>query len=484
MRKLASDSLVYGLGSVANQALSFLLLPLYTHYLTPADYGSLALIGAAGSILGIMAALGLHSGLIRIFFLYSDPDQRRAVVFSALVFGVAAASVTATLCLLASPWLAPLVFDFEGGETYFKTAVAIYTVAALNSISLSVLQVYQRPKPYIFCSMAGLVSSMLVTVYLVVSAGRGILGVLEGQLVGIVVQLLLGLLASLQAIRIRFDLRALREMLAFALPLIPTNFSAWVLSMADRYSLKLFSTLTEVGLYALGFRFGAIMDTLFVRPFQQAWYPYLFSSLEQPGYREMCARVLEYYMFIGGAMVLGVALFAGDVIRMIADPSYWSAESVVYWIGLGTLLRGTTSITVASIHIEQKTHYSMYVYGFATGMNLLLLRLLVPGFGMLGAAWAIVATYAVVTGAYWWIAARIHPIPYRRLKITGLVGLMTGLYVAGTFLPARTSAATLLGKTLIFAAFPLLLLVFRFFSAEDVARARRYLRSKLRLARA
>jgi O-antigen/teichoic acid export membrane protein len=478
MRKLASDSLVYGLGSVANQALSIILLPLYTRTLTPADYGSLALIGAAGSVLSLTAALGINSGMMRIFFTYDDPNDRRAVVFTALVFGAATASFVCLALTILAPWLAPLVFDFEGGLTYFRFATFIFSLAAVNLVAIAVLQAYQRPRPYIVSSLVGLLASLGLTIYLVAVAGRGVMGVLEGQLVGIIVQLALALSFCAKEIRPLFRSRTLRQMLAFSAPLLPTNLSAWALGLADRYVLKSFATLTEVGLYSLGFRFGTVLDTLFVRPFQQAWSPFLFSNLNAPGYREMCARVLEYYLFLGGSIVLGLALFAGDVIRAIADPSYFSAERVVYWIGLGTLLRGTTTITVASIHIEQKTHYSAFVFGGAVALNIALLWCLVPRYGMMGAAYATVVTYAGVVCAFLWIAERLHPIPYHYGKMVLLVGLMTALALLGRLVPAEPLLLGLAEKLLLLAAFPALLLLFRFFGAEDVRRARAFLGSR------
>ena len=472
MRRLASDSLIYGLGSVANQALSFLLLPLYTRYLSPADYGSLALIGASGGILALTASLGIHSGMVRIFFTYDQPDQRRAVIFSALVFGTFLALLTGVAVNAAAPWVAPLIFDFEDGETFFRIASITFCAAAVNSIVIAILQVYQRPRPYILCSLAGLVVSLALSIVLVAVAGRGILGVLEGQLAGILVQLGLAAWASLDDIRPPFGMRMVREMLAFSAPLLPTNLSAWALGLADRYVLKIFSTLTEVGLYALGFRFGTVLDTLFIRPFQQAWSPFLFSSLGSPGYREMCARVLEYYLFLGGSLVLCLALFSGDVIRAIADPSYYSADRVVYWVGLGTLLRGTASITVASIHIERKTHYSAFVFGGAVVANVVLLWWLVPGHGMMGAAFAMVATYAAVGFAFLIIAARIHPIPYRYGKIATILMLMTIIHVASLWISHESLLLGLLEKLLLLGSFPLLLVAVGFFGPGDLQRAR------------
>lgn len=479
MKRLASDSVIYGLGSVANQALAIVLLPLYTRYLTPSDYGALALINTAGGILVFSAALGIHSGMVRIFFKYPEAEERRRVASTALFFAVAMASASVALLHLSRPWIVPLIFDFPDADRYYGIAAWTFSAAAVNSTSLAILQVYQRPRPYVVCSLTGLLVSVGLSIYLVAFAGMGLLGVLTGQLVGILAQLVLGVAASSSNLRLAFDRGAVREMLEFCVPLWPTNVSAWVLTMADRWMLNAFSTLASVGLYALGFRFGMVLDTLFIRPFQQAWSPHLFSSLGQPDYREMIARVLEYYVFLGGMLALAIGLFAGDAIRIIATPAYFESERVVFWIAAGALLRGTTTITVASIHIETKTHYSSYVYGGAMGLNLTLLWLLVPRFGILGAASSVLITYGGVTCAFLWIASVLHPIPYRLAKTGGALAAAVAIYCVSRFVPPVSDVSNLAMRALLLASFPVGLWLAGYFRERDLDAVLSFARAKL-----
>jgi len=472
MRRLASDTVVYGIGSVANQAVSFLLLPLYTRYLSPADYGTLALIGAAGNLLALAACLGIHSGLTRVFFLYETDAERDTVVSTGLLFGLVTCAIVTLPMLAFAGTLAPLLLDGPEASIWVRLAIAIYGLSALGSVGLAILQIHQRPRAYVACSLTGLVVAIALTIYLVAAAGRGVTGVLEGQLVGIVVQLVLSLLFSLPRLRLSFRRKPLRQMLAFCLPLVPTSLAAWVLGLADRYALKQYGSFTDVGLYSLGSRFASVFETLFMRPFTLAWSPYLFSILNDPNHRQICARTLEYYTVIGGIMVLGLGLFGDDAIRLIAEPSYFDAGQVIYWLGLGFLLRGSTFITVAGIHVRQKTHYSAYAYGLGMILNLLLLAFLVPRFGMMGAAFAGVVTYGAVSIALWAIAQRIYPIPYRLGRIGALLGLLTALYLVGLYLSPSALALRLAFKLACLGAFPGLLIALGFFTPEELARVR------------
>ena len=479
MRRLASDSVIYGLGSVANQALSFLLLPLYTQYLSPADYGTLALLGAAGGVLGLIVNAGVQSGLTRIFFDYENEDDRAAVVFTALAFTVVTTIAFTVPLYLGAGALTPLLFDppdRAAAVPLMQLAILIYSLSALNGAALAVLQVYRRPAAYVACSALGLVASLGLTIYLVAAAGRGLTGVLEGQLAGIVLQAGLALAASLPQLRLRLSQAALGRMLAFSVPLLPTNLAAWVLGLADRWFLKEYASFAEVGLYALGFRFGSVLETLFIRPFTLAWFPYLFSILNDPDHPKICARVLEYYTLLASSLVLVLSLFGGDVIRLISDPSYLGAESVIYWIGLGCLLRGMTFVTVAGINIREKTHYSAVVYVAGVAVNVVLLRVLVPRYGTLGAAIAMVVTHLAMTSAMGWIAQRLYPIPYRPLRVGLVVALMSALYFVGRAAAPSALLPGLAVKALFAAAFPGVLLATGFFDRAEIERARALLR--------
>lgn len=470
MRRLASDTLIYGLGSVANQAVAFLLLPLYTRYLTPADYGTLALIGAAGNVLAMAAALGIHSGLTRIFFTYAEVEDRQAVVATALLFGVASCVLVMAPLWVFADAIAPLLL--EGPDRVFLTRLAVvtYGLSALSSIALGILQIHQRARAFVICSLAGLLTSMGLNVYFVAVAGRGVAGVLEGQLLGITMQLGLALFASLPVLRPRFRREPLRRMLAFCLPLLPTNASAWILGLADRYALKEFGSFADVGLYALGYRFGSVYETLFMSPFSLAWSPYLFSILDDANHREICARVLEYYVVIGGTLILLLGLFGEDVIRLIADPSFFGAGQVIFWVGLGFLLRGSTFITVAGIHVRQKTHLSAYAFGFGVLLNLLLLYVLVPRFGMMGAAFAVLITYGTVSFLLYTIAQRVYPIPYRLGRVGLLVSFLAALFAVGHALQPDSLWLRLPWKLAVLAAFPLALVFGGFFTREEITR--------------
>jgi O-antigen/teichoic acid export membrane protein len=350
---------------------------------------------------------------------------------------------------------------------------------AVNSVAMAALQAYQRPRPFIMCSITGLFVAGLMSIYFVAFRGRGLEGVLAGQSVGVAIQLVLTLVVLSPTVRPILRARPLREMLAFCVPLVPTSMAAWVLNLADRYFLKAYDTLATVGLYALGFRFGTVLDTLFVRSFTQAWYPYLFSILDNPDHPAICARVLEYYTFGGGFIVLGMALYGGDVIRLISDSSFWGADGVIYWIALGCLLRGMTYITVAGIQVRRKTQYSAYVYGVGSALNVGLLWVLVPRFSIMGAALSMVLTYFAISVTLYLIAQRLHPIPYRVGKVLGVLLLMTAIYLPSRMLPAETTLATLAAKSVLLLLFPTLLVGFRFLAAEDIARARGLLGSWL-----
>lgn len=476
MRRLASDSVIYGLGSAANQLLAVLLLPLYTRYLEPEQYGAYALIVAVGGLFSLAAALGVNSGMTRIFFLHEGAEERGRVVFTAFAFAIASATVVGGAAATLAPQLNELLFDATDHVRWVRLAVLLYCLAAVNAVALGTLQVHRRPGLYVTCSVLGLATSLGVSIWLVAGAGRGVDGVLEGQLAGIAVQLSIGLAACARVLRPHLHRRALREMLTFSIPLLPTNLAAWGLGLADRWFLKQYATLADVGLYALGFRFGSALEALVVSPFTLAWWPYLYSIVDQPDHREVVARVLEYFAFVAGALVLALGLFGGDVIQWIADPSYQEAERVIFWIGLGVLFRGMTFVTMSGMNITRRNPLSAAIYGIGVAVNVGLLALLVPRFGMMGAAASTVLTYFGINLGFWRVSQRFYPIPFRPGKIAWLVVVLIALYLAASFVPPTPWLAALAWKAILLAALPAILVATRYFAAADLARLRALLR--------
>jgi O-antigen/teichoic acid export membrane protein len=261
-------------------------------------------------------------------------------------------------------------------------------------------------------------------------------------------------------------------MLAFSIPLLPTNLAAWGLGLADRWFLKQYATLADVGLYALGYRFGGALDTLFVAPFTLAWFPYLYSIASQPDHREIVARVLEYFAFAAGAVALGLSLFGGDVIHWIADPAFQGAQRVIFWIALGVLFRGMTFVTMSGMNLTRRNSLSAAIYGIGVVLNVALLALLVPRFGMMGAAAATVVTYLAINVGFWRVSEHYYPIPFRLGKIAWLIGVLTALHAAAALVPPAPLAASLALKGLLLAALPAILVASRFFAREDLARLR------------
>lgn len=472
MRRLAKDSVIYGLGSVANQALGFLLLPLYTRHLTPADYGTYAILGAAGTVVSLIATLGVHSGMARIFYLFPSDEERGSVAFTAVTFAWVAAGLVCAVLLGGATPLASLVLDDATATPWVRLATLIYSLSAVNAVALATLQVHQRPRAYVTCSGLGLLTSCCISIWLVAHCGRGIDGVLQGQLSGMLVQLGLASLASLRSFVPRLHRTALRDMLAFSVPILPTNLFAWGLGLADRWFLKTYGTFTDVGIYALGYRFGGALDTLFVAPFALAWFPYLYSIAEQPDHREIVARVLEYYALIAGTLVLGLGLFGGDVIRLMSDPSFWEAEHVVFWVGLGVLFRGMVFITITGMNLVRKNHWSSLVYAGGVLLNLGLLRALVPALGTAGAAYATVVTFVGINAGFAAFSNSYHPIPFRWAKILLLVATLVAVHAAARFVPPEPLLLSIALKLVLVALFPLVLFAGRFFDARDLARVR------------
>ena len=217
----------------------------------------------------------------------------------------------------------------------------------------------------------------------------------------------------------------LKELLKFGLPYIPAGLAAMMVQVIDRPILLALTNESTVGIYQANYRLGIFM-MLVVSMFDYAWRPFFLTHASEPNAKEMYSKIMTYFVFLGSIIVLLVSLYVDDIIkirvfhRFIINPAYWSGLSIVPVILIAYLFNGMYVNFMAGIYIEKKTSHLPYVTGIGAAVNVVANLLLIPKFGMLGAAWATLFAYASMAITLYFVAHRFYPVHYefgRLLKI-------------------------------------------------------------------
>ena len=469
IRRLAKHSAIYGLGGLVSRILAVLLLPLYTRYLSTADYGKVETLVAATTVLAIVLRAGISSAFFRFTFDSQDPERRRAVLRTSFWFTMTMATAGLAAGVALSGPLARALFG-HGGDWKLVAAAFVGLWAQMNYEQLtSVFRIEERSVAFVTASIANILITVGVTVALVVSFDQGPLGVIVGNFTGTLAVYLALLGYRREQLGLTFDRSLLREMNRFGLPLVPSALFLWTTNFSDRFFLVKLSGAAEVGLYSVGVRIASAM-VLLLTAFRTAWPAFAYSIEGEDEARRTYGFVLTYLFVVSSWVAAALGLLSPWLVQWLTEPEFHSASRVVAPLAFAAVAFGGYIVISIGVGRAKRTQFNWVVTGAAAVLNVALNLSLIPSYGMMGAAIATVAAYSLMfVGMAWW-SQRVYPVPYQWRRAATAAGAAGALVVAGKLLDAGLPLAV--GLT---AVYPLALAPLGFYLPAERARLRRLL---------
>ena len=428
--RLAGDSVVYGLGGMANQAVAVILVPIYARQLGPAGVGVAGVLNATISIALVVVGLALPQAFFRWYLREASTDrERRAVLATTLAIRVAASLVGFGLVLLAS---VPITGALYGGAYWivFALAAPIVLFDSLNSLPLALLRAERRPRDYVVISVVRAVAGTVLILGFVLALGLGVLGVALGGAVAAGLGLAIGLLALARAgmLRVRLDRTLAGQMLAFALPLVPGGLAGWVLNLADRPLLQAITGSAEqVGIYTLGYTAGLVINALAIQPVMLAWTAAAWEVSKSEQAPRLFARTLTWFLAFAAGVALLLTAAGTDVLRILVGDAFDESRFIVPFSAFSYVLYGAYSIAGAGLSIVGRSRTLALVMGLAALTSLVLNLVLIPIAGIYGAAMATLAGYLVLAMVAGTLSQRHFPVPWQLVRAGTILGIAGGL---------------------------------------------------------
>lgn len=473
LRRLGKHSAIYGLGGLVSRILAVLLLPLYTRYLSPSDYGKVETLIALTTVIGIVLRLGIHSAFFRFTFDSPDPARRRLVLRTSFWFTMGMATLGLGLGLLFSAPLADLLFG-SPGDAELVAAAFVGLWAGMNYEQItSVFRVEERSVAFVSASLANILLTVGATLVLVVALEQGPLGVIVGNFTGtlLVYATLLGY--RREQLGLQLDRSLLREMNRFGIPLMPTALFLWTTNFSDRLFLVRLADTTEVGLYSVGVRIASAL-VLILTAFRLAWPAFAYSIEDDREAKRTYAFVLTYLVALTTWVATALALLSPWIVDWLAAPAFETSSRVVGPLAFSTVAFAGYIVVAIGIGRAKRTQFNWVVTGAAAVVNVALNLLLIPRYGMMGAAIATVAAYSTLFAGMAWWAQKIFPVPYQWRRVATAAGAGIALAAGGKLVGAGLPLAIALA-----ALYPLALAPLGFYLPAE----RRAIGARLRLAR-
>ena len=411
---LGKQTLIYGLGNVAVQAVGLLTLPVFGRVFSEAEYGVLELATVTLAALAIVADVGLASASQRSWFDYTDEQhlERRVVMSTAIIVSLAASGTICAALVLAREPVSEWLFAGQQYTTVVVLLAAALPLTILAQLLRELMRLRFRAWNYMMSASLGAAITGFLGAGAVLFLDAGLDGVLWGIVIGTGAAALYGLVV------VRADLGAsvssgeLRTMLAYGLPLVPAALAVWALTFIDRIMLGRLSDLAQVGEYAVANR--VAMPLLFaVAAFVTAFSPFILAahSEEPDKEKQIRARVLIYLTAGLVLMALALSLFAREIIEIVA-PRFDEAYRATGLVAAGLVAFGLSTVTMTGLAITRRTGHVAVAAAVAAAVNIGLNLLLIPPWGMSGAAAASLVAYAVLATLYHLQAQRVYRTPY------------------------------------------------------------------------
>jgi O-antigen/teichoic acid export membrane protein len=439
--RIASDSFVYGLGGIANQAVAILLVPIYARVLGDEGLGITGVLNSIISLSLMLVGLALPQAFFRWYLREAaDHVERAHILRTTLAVRIAASLAGFALVLLAA---VPLTAVLYGGENLlvFVLVAPIVLFDSFNGIPLSFLRAERRPRDYVAISLTRAITGSVLIVVLVAVLQLGVVGVALGSAIAAAVSAGIGAWVIWRTGMWRpvLDRDLSRAMLGFALPLVPAAVAGWTLNLADRPLLQVITdSKAVVGVYTLGYTGGLVINALAVQPFSLAWGATFWEISRSDDAPRTFARTLTWFLAIACAVALFLSAIGTDVIRLLFTPDFEDSRYIVPFSAFAFVLYGAYTIVATGLSIVGRSGILATTMLIAAGVALGLNLLLIPVLGMYGAAIATVAGYGLLVILAGWQSQRLYPVPWQLGRAAVILGLAVALSALALLGPDQT----------------------------------------------
>ncbi len=434
VKELVGGSFIYGLSGMISSVIALFLVPIYTRVFTPSDYGVLNLVNVTYFLLTIFVIFGLDNSAELWYWEKTEEVERKKTFASWAYFLLSFSIAAAGVIWLFSKQISTLLFADARYYHLLNLMSVALVFTSLQRITNTWFRVRKKPFWAMSYALVASLTTIGLSILLVVKLDFGLSGVFWAQIGSSLVCFILSILLMYRWLLPRnFDFSRLREMLKFAVPLVPAAVSFWLMNSAGSYFIQHYTTSREVGLYQLGISLASVTG-LATGAFLQVWTPFAFSISKEEHHRQTYADVFLLYVCWSGFAVLGVFLFAPEVLMILAPASFGGAAFVAGLISLNIIILGLPQIVAMGCAlVKTNMPYSQAVIAGSI-ISVVLFTIIIPVAGKEGAVLATIVGNVFVFLYVYYKAQKLYFIPYNLPKAALILIGATALSLFGLWI--------------------------------------------------
>ncbi len=450
IRKLASETAIYGLSTIVGRLLNFLLVPFYTHVFVPSEYKVVGLIYGAFVFLNIVYTYGLESSFLK----YASGQRgagRMTRVFSTASMSLAVTSLLFSLAIVLFPHPIALAVGVEFSEAprvFWTYSAAILALDALSVVPFAALRLENRAFTFAGLKLVNIGVNVGANLYLILGRGWGLEAVFVANLAASAVTLVTLVPVYARLFRPRLDGDLWRELLRFGLPFVPSGLGYALTEQVSRFVLEHhapaqaqgIAARDAVGIFAAVWKLGVFM-MLIVQMFRFAWQPFFLQHADDADARPLFSRIFTVLTAGMLTVLLAVSLFNEEIAgfplrgRPLIAESYHAGLFLVPLALLAYLFQGWYYAFSAGLYIVKQTRFFVHSTFAGSAVAVAASFVLVPRLGVAGAGWANVLGYAAMAGVLYHYAQRHYPVRYDWPRVWTMGALALGLFLMWKAVP-------------------------------------------------
>jgi O-antigen/teichoic acid export membrane protein len=474
LRNIGKQTFVYGLGSILNKMLGFILIPLYYHHIPIEHYGTLVFYETIIVFLAAFLNYGIGPGLQRYFYIEKENGTYGKFLFNNFLGCIILSVASIVPILLFSGDFASAFFGDKGQSLNLQLAMWIVVSDVLFILPLQVLQYEEKPLLYLLYNALKLIASFSFTIFFVVGQSMGIEGILYARLSGGLISLLLvSFVIIVPRCSFIIDFNSLKRTIKFGFPLVISNIGYTLFVVSDRFMLTWLSTSEEVGKYGFGFKIANFINLIFVQTIGMSYFPSVMSNESKTDNVRYYRKMLTYYCFLMAVLILGFLFFYPDLLRIAGkNDKYWEGLKVVPLLGLSFMIMGMNYFLGVGLFLKNQTKYYLIPSFSAAGVNFLLNLWLIPKLGMMGAAYSVVIAQIIYASLLAFLSGKHLKVDFEWVKVFSIYILAIAIFEAGSHLNIKNFFLSIAIKMVMLAIFPVLLYQLNFFEAIEIQRVK------------
>lgn len=454
LKKVLSDSVIYGVSRVLMMAVGMFLIPIYSRLFTTADYGIIETFNIFMNISLLVLPCGMFQAIYR--FVYENKDENYHITIYSTIFNffLASSAIFIALMALFRYQITELLIEDKSYVSLYLLALSTIIFSLFSSYNLEILRSQYKKYHYLTIAVGTTVLLASGGIFFVVVLKKGVYGFFYASVIAQGFFCMVGLVFNRHWIKRTFSLDLLKNLLSFGLPFIPAGLTVLLMKFTDRFFVQRMMGLNDLGLYSMGIRISSIYDIVGTA-FSLALFPHLMRIVNEADSEGVLKRFFIQTLILLGVCIAAFSIVAKPLLHFLVDKKFWECSSVVYIFVLDSTCTTLNYILGLGIYASKKTKFIFVPTLLGGTLNLVLCFFLVPPLGIFGAALSSLVGSVVYLLSSYFIAQKVYPIGYDMKKgsfiAVGLVAWTSILYYLDDYIKLAPAMAIGL-KLLIFVA--------------------------------